>query len=99
MYKSSIVRWHHIKASGCRHRINTSVFNNLAASGTDGLVTTPADDEEPPEDQEPTEVEFDYSTPVSDEMEQAEILAGCGGVRRRRGRWLAAVGSSLCLPV
>jgi hypothetical protein len=25
--KKAVVRWHHIKASGCRHQINTSVFN------------------------------------------------------------------------
>jgi hypothetical protein len=27
VYLGETVRWHHIKASGCRHRINTSVFN------------------------------------------------------------------------
>ena len=38
--------------------------HNLASSGTDALVTSTAEDEEPPEEHEPLETEFDYSVPT-----------------------------------
>ena len=45
--------------------------HNLASSGTDALVTSTAEDEEPPEEHEQLETEFDYSVPTREELKIA----------------------------